>query len=169
MKIKSKDNWIVDHVVHLSKLVKCILRARRAGLLRLSKAETPMRLECLSGKCGLCCAVLGGQVVVKPSEAPFLPRQHLEKQGSAIVIEGNHGACALLKDNACSCYAHRPRGCHEYPWYNVNGNLYYDRGCPGIKFDYDERPNPSELTQIMEYFTTFSPIRSFICVVLRKW
>src|SRR6266478_8845388 len=157
---QTEDNHITGHLIHLFKLVKCVLRARRAGLLRLRRAKTPMRLECLAGKCGLCCSVMGGQVVVKPSEVPFLPSQHLEKQGSAIVIMGGHGVCSLLKDNACSCYPNRPKGCREYPWYNVNGRLYYDRGCPGMKFDNDSRPNPDELTPIAEYFTTFSLIRS---------
>lgn len=40
-------------------LLQIIFHARKKGLLRIRKADRPVRLECIGGDCGLCCEVLG--------------------------------------------------------------------------------------------------------------
>ena len=69
-----------------------------------------------------------------------------------LLHQGQGTACCLLKDGLCSIYAHRPRGCIEYPWYNIGGRLYYDQGCPGIRHDRDERPNAADIGPFENFF-----------------
>lgn len=122
------------------RLFQIIFNARRKGLLRLRKADVPIRLDCIGGECGLCCEVLGSGVVVTEEEAAKLSENSVVRSGKDIKLRSTGYACALLKDKACSCYIQRPQGCREYPWYQIDGQLYYDAGCPGMKLDRDERP-----------------------------
>ena len=59
--------------------------------------------------------------------------------------------CALLQGNQCSAYPLRPRGCREYPFYNVGGELYYDAGCPGFRDGIGALPDPHELRPVEAY------------------
>jgi Fe-S-cluster containining protein len=122
------------------RLFQIIIHARKKGLLRLRKADHPVRLDCIGGACGLCCEVLGAGVVVIEEEAVKVGERSVVRFGKEIKLKSNGFACALLKDKACSCYAERPQGCREYPWYRMDEQLYYDSGCPGMKHDHDERP-----------------------------
>lgn len=122
------------------RLIRIIFYARKKGLLHLRKADAPIRLDCIGGECGLCCDVLGGGVVVTEEDALKIGEPSLVRSGKSIKLKSNGFACALLKDKACSCYSARPQGCREYPWYRIDGQLYYDSGCPGMKHDRDERP-----------------------------
>lgn len=135
-------------------LLSAIYRARRKGLLRLKAASNPIRLQCLGSDCGLCCEVTGGGVVVDPSARKVIPSRLVEEHSDgSTVLKSCGGVCAALVDKKCSIYDLRPSGCREYPWYNVDGDLYYDAGCPGMLFDRDERPRPQTLTPIQQYFS----------------
>lgn len=79
------------------------------------------------------------------------------------------GTCCLLKDKLCTSYDQRPRGCHEYPWYNVGGQLYYDKGCPGIVFDADGRPAVSKVSFIEQYIPVPALARSILTTIFRIW
>lgn len=124
----------------LFQLIRIILHARKKGLLYLRRADKTIRLDCIGGECGLCCEVLGGGVVVTEDEAIKISEHSVVRSGKDIKLKSNGYACTLLKGKACSLYMQRPQGCREYPWYRVDGQLYYDAGCPGMKNDRDERP-----------------------------
>ncbi|MBL7994979.1 YkgJ family cysteine cluster protein [bacterium] len=146
-------------------LVRIILHARKKGLLHLRKANAPIRLECIGGECGLCCEVLGGGVVVTEEESVKLGEPSIVRSGRDIKLKSDGFACALLKDKACSCYAVRPQGCHEYPWYQIDGQLFYDAGCPGMKTDKDERP----AAHTIKPFNSYLPgLPNFLRRIIRK-
>lgn len=128
------------------RLLQIIFHARAKGLLRLRRADKSIRLDCIGGACGLCCEVLGAGVVVNEKEAEQLGDDAVSRSDKFIVLRSEGYSCALLKNKACSCYDKRPQGCSEYPWYRIDGQLYYDSGCPGIKFDRDERPSIDTIT-----------------------
>jgi Fe-S-cluster containining protein len=147
-----------------------IVFIRWHGLLRLRPATAPVRLECLGAECGKCCNLMGGEVVVTPSEAPLLSKHLVQISQSTSVIEGNGCTCSLLVNGLCSKYDSRPKGCREYPWYNVNGALYYDAGCPGIKYDYDDRPKISTITSIENYYGILpKTIRRVVIKLMNVW
>jgi sodium/pantothenate symporter len=133
-------------------LVTSILKARLRGLYRLVPAAAPARLVCLKDKCAKCCKVIGTPVVT-PREAGRIGRDLLMAEGGAVFVRSEEGKCVLLKDGLCSIYPGRPAGCREYPWYNIDGELYYDRGCPGVQYDRDERPPVGEI----QNFENFLP------------
>ena len=158
-----------QEMLHFGGLLLCLFRSRRVGLLRLTPASTKVRLECLGGQCGLCCSVMGGEVVVSSKEACAFSPSSLVIQGSHIKLSGQRGMCSQLRDKSCHCYEIRPRGCREYPWYNIDGALFFDRGCPGIKFDLDGRPDPKDITPIDSYFKTSNAIRQIMKAVMKRW
>lgn len=133
------------------RLLQIIFHARTKGLLRLRKADKAVRLDCIGGECGLCCEVLGAGVVVSEKEAEQLGDDAVSRSDKFIVLRSEGYSCALLKNKTCSCYMNRPQGCREYPWYRIGGQLYYDSGCPGIKFDRDERPSVDTITPFERY------------------
>lgn len=133
------------------RLLQIIFHARKKGLLRIRKADRPVRLECIGGACGLCCEVLGAGVVVIEEEARHLGESAVVRSGHHIALRSNGYSCALLKNKACTCYDKRPQGCHEYPWYSIDGQLYFDAGCPGMKFDRDGRPPVDTITPFTRY------------------
>lgn len=147
-----------------------LLRARKAGLLRLRAAQKPIRFECLGARCRRCCSVMGGGIILRSEgEANLLPAESVECVDRTWRIKDERGVCTLLKGGRCVCYQSRPKGCQEYPWYNISGNLYYDRGCPGMKTDGDNRPDIAGIAPI----ETYLPLRKWIlglCVLLmRQW
>ncbi len=137
--------------------------------MKLRKANRPTRLICNAGECGLCCQVTGGGVVVTKQEAKELPSEAIEKCGNHLVLKSLDGQCNQLIDYACGCYAVRPQGCREYPWYNIDGDLYYDSGCPGILHDRDGRPATKEIASIDNYFSTTPFWRNFLISILKLW
>lgn len=139
-------------------IIQTILHARKKGLLFLKKANHPARLECLGGDCGLCCEVLGSGVSVNEEEAKIIGEKFIVRTGNVTVLKSHESTCCLLKDKFCSRYGERPQGCREYPWYNVNGELYYDSGCPGMKYDRDERPSVRSLKPLENYLPGFPKI-----------
>jgi Fe-S-cluster containining protein len=132
-------------------LLKAVIRARRTGLLHLKPADRPLRLDCLMSDCVKCCRNLGSPVVTA-AEACKIDADFLEKSGDSVFIKSQNCACCLLKEGLCSIYARRPRGCAEYPWYNIDGRLYYDAGCPGIRDDRDERPDVAQIQPFENFF-----------------
>ena len=139
-------NWtMVKH------LLQTILRARRKGLLFLKRADHSIGLECLGGDCGLCCDILGSGVTANEAEARTLGEEFIVKTGGLFILKSSGSACCLLKDKFCSRYNDRPKGCREYPWYNIDGQLYYDSGCPGITRDRDDRPAARSLNPFEKY------------------
>lgn len=147
-----------------------ILRARRAGLVRLRAADRPMRIECLGAACGLCCSVMGGGVVVQDHhDANRLPSTALGKCRTGSVLSSNEGACTFYKSGMCSVYQQRPRGCREYPWYNIDGRLYYDKGCPGVRFDTEGRPPVWTIAAVEKYFPFSGWVQRLLKLILRVW
>ncbi len=148
-------NWI---------LVKSIATARRRGLYRLRPADVPARLVCLKDKCAICCKSIGTPVVTD-AEAERIGADILMKDDNAMFIKSEDCTCSLLKNGLCSIYPVRPKGCREYPWYNIGGKLYYDAGCPGMKYDIDERPDVGDI-QPFENFLPNTP--QFIVRLIKK-
>lgn len=132
-------------------LIKAVFKARRNGLLRLTAADKPVRLDCLADKCALCCKTLGSPVVTE-QEAENLDCTSIVKTKHGMFIKSKGSVCSLLKEGLCSCYPNRPKGCREYPWYNIDGQLYYDIGCPGIKYDKDQRPAVNDIQPFENFF-----------------
>ena len=132
-------------------LIKAVIKARRNGLLHLVPAAEPTYLDCLADKCALCCKTLGSPVVTK-AEAEKIDPAVIEKEKQRMFIKSKRSICCLLDEGLCSIYADRPRGCREYPWYNVDGRLYYDAGCPGIKHDRDERTKADGIQPFENFF-----------------
>ncbi len=132
-------------------LRRAIVKARKSGLLRLVPAAGPVRLDCLAEKCAKCCTNLGTPAVT-PAEAEKIGYKFIQKDKNRMYVRSKDGLCCLLKNGLCSRYWCRPRGCREYPWYNINGRLYYDSGCPGIKHDKDQRPDISDIQPFENYF-----------------
>jgi Fe-S-cluster containining protein len=147
-------NWV---------LIKAVIKAKKAGLLQLKRADGAVRFECLASKCARCCRLLGSPVVSE-KEAEKIDRQYILKNKYGMFIQSEGCVCCLLKDNLCSIYANRPKGCKEYPWYNIDGQLYYDSGCPGIKSDGDNRPD----VKTIEPFENFFPKSSWFVLRLIK-
>ncbi len=137
-------------------LIKAVIKARRHGLLRLVPATEATRLDCLKDACMKCCMNLGSPVVT-PGEAEHIDEQFIDARDGAMFIKSNHSVCCLLDEGLCTIYANRPRGCIEYPWYNIDGRLYYDSGCPGIKFDKDQRPDINDIGPFENFFPLTSP------------
>ncbi|MFH1371839.1 MAG: YkgJ family cysteine cluster protein [Planctomycetota bacterium] len=140
--ISANVNWI---------LIKSVIKARRNGLYHFKLLTGPVRLACLKDKCAKCCKVIGTPVVT-PEEAEKIGSAALMTDKRATFIKSDGCACILLKNGLCSIYPHRPKGCREYPWYNIDGHFYYDSGCPGLKFDIDERPDVNEIQPFNNFF-----------------
>lgn len=132
-------------------LIRAVYKARRNGLLRLRPATGPTRLDCLREAWARCCLNLGSPAVTE-EEAQHIDAAAVVRTAAGCFIRARGTACCLLKDGLCSIYAHRPRGCIEYPWYNIGGRLYYDQGCPGIRHDRDERPNAADIGPFENFF-----------------
>ena len=153
----------------LRQLLSSIFRARKAGLLRIRPAPDIVRLECIGGVCGLCCATMGGGITVSKHEATALPKDAVTQQGENLFLKSHCGSCVLLESRMCSAYSARPKGCREYPWYNIEGRLHYDSGCPGIHFDRDERPCVVSLTPIEAYFPISRFLQRLLIGLIRHW
>ncbi len=139
-------------------LIKAVIKARRHGLLRLVPATETTRLDCLKDACGKCCMNLGSPVVT-PGEAAHIDEQFIDAKDGVMFIKSNNSVCCLLDEGLCTIYANRPRGCVEYPWYNIDGRLYYDSGCPGIKHDTDQRPAAKDIQPFENFFAgTSKPV-----------
>lgn len=132
-------------------LIKAVIRSRKAGLLHIRPANKIIRLDCLADKCAICCKTLGGPMVTK-SEAEIIGPDSIMKSAHGSFIKSVDSVCSLLENGLCSCYPDRPKGCHEYPWYNIDGQLYYDVGCPGMKSDEDGRPEAKEIQPFHNFF-----------------
>ena len=154
--MKHSDNvsWI---------LLKSVFRARKQGLYRIVPADKPMRLDCLMDKCAICCEAIGTPVITD-DEAKRIGEEKVIKTDDAIFMRSMDCACPFLEKGICSIHKIRPNSCREYPWYNIGGRLYYDKGCPGVKYDRDERPN----VQDIEPFERFFPKRKGFVVWLVK-
>ena len=151
------------------KLVKRLLKARRAGLIRLRVASKPTRLECPGGECSLCCEILGGTHVEQDELPPLVDAGMIVEEDGIARLRCNGSCCAIVGNKKCTLYDYRPKGCREYPWYNFKGKLYYDTGCPGIRHDYDEHPDPETLRPVEAYFLTAKPIQKFLLWLIRHW
>ena len=132
-------------------LIKSVLKGRRNGLYRFRPPTGPVRLVCLKDNCAKCCKVIGTPVVT-PEEAERIGSAVLMTDKGAKFVKSDGCVCILLKNSLCSIYPRRPRGCREYPWYNIDGRFYYDSGCPGLKFDIDELPDVNEIQPFDNFF-----------------
>ncbi len=150
--------------------IRTVLGARRHGLLRLRKVRGPVRLDCLGKACGRCCDLLGGAEVQASEAEPLRTLDAIQNVPTGLRLKCIGTRCILLRDNLCAAYGIRPRACTEYPWYNVNGMLYYDAGCPGIRHDIDGHPQAATLVPASNYFTMFPrPLRPLALRLLTLW
>jgi len=131
--------------------IRAVIKARRNGLLRLVPATKPTRVDCLADRCAKCCRTLGAPVI-SPEEADRIGHQWILKNKCGMFVKLTDHVCCLLKNGLCLLYSDRPKGCREYPWYNIDGQLYYDSGCPGIKHDKDEHPDISDIQPFENFF-----------------
>jgi Fe-S-cluster containining protein len=136
-------------------LIKAVFNARRKGLLHLRPATEPIRLDCLAAKCAKCCINLGSPVVSE-QEAEKIDAEKIFEYKNAKFIKSENCTCCLLENNLCSIYPDRPSGCREYPFYNIDGRLYYDAGCPGLKTDIDSRPDINQIKPFERFFPNSS-------------
>jgi Fe-S-cluster containining protein len=144
-------------------LIKAIIRSRKAGLLHLRPADKMMRLDCLADKCAKCCKTLGGPMATK-AETEIIGSASIMKAAHGSFIKSDGSVCSLLEKGLCSRYPDRPKGCCEYPWYNLNGQLFYDSGCPGIKLDEDGRPDVKEVQPFKNFFPGLPKILVWLIV-----
>ncbi len=133
-------------------LIKAVIKARREGLLRLVPATSATRLDCLMDKCAKCCTALGTPVVTSAEAEKIADESLIKDKYGRIFTKSENSVCCLLRDGLCSIYSVRPKGCREYPWYNIDSRLYYDSGCPGIKHDLDERPRTGDIMPFEDFF-----------------
>lgn len=151
------------------KLLRAILRARCAGLLRLRPVVGPTRVECPPGKCGLCCQVMEG-VTVRSDEVRSQSPLKIIQTGSTATLAWTKNGCFHLAERSCSVYQDRPAACKDYPWYRVGQMLYVDTGCPGIRHDGDERPEPGAIVPVHFYLSGLPPsLQAFALWVLSRW
>jgi Fe-S-cluster containining protein len=151
-------------------LLRVILSARGAGLLRLRRANKPMRLDCKGGECGLCCVMFGREVILTEHEARDVPPELVElRANKTLAVKSCGSACAALRNKTCTIYNQRPHGCREYPFYNIEGELYFDQGCPGMKFDRDGRPAVKSLSSVQSYFPIHRILQRLLISLLRLW
>ena len=156
-------------MVEIGVFIARVINARARGLLRLRPADGPTRLECLREHCGLCCSTLGG-TRVEVNELPDLVQiGAVEVRDGELCLRRLGPRCVLLDGSGCSAYEHRPKGCREYPWYNVGGQIFIDKGCPGIRHDWDERPDPNSLRLIEEYYPLPRVLQRLLLWVIRSW
>jgi len=90
--------------------------------------------------------------MVTEDEAEIIGSDSIMKAAHGSFIKSEESACSLLENGLCSRYPDRPKGCCEYPWYNVDGQLYYDVGCPGMKNDDDGRPDVEDIQPFEKFF-----------------
>lgn len=92
---------------------------------------------CLPG-CGFCCTF---PAAVTPEERKRLQARGAgaavqEKRGAlSLKLQGGCGACALLKDRACTAYEARPSPCRFFPYHVYFGRhteVYVDYSCRGV-------------------------------------
>jgi Fe-S-cluster containining protein len=137
-------------------LARRILNARFSGLLRLRPAPNNIYLDCLKEKCPRnCCSNLEGAFVSESEAAPLIRLQALKKSDNGYELRSCNGECVLLKSGLCSAYESRPQSCKDYPWYNIGGKLFIDRGCPGLQLGKDGRPSTETLQPSSHYFGRF--------------
>lgn len=139
-------------------LVKAIWRTRKAGLLRLRPAVGTLSFQCLGASCSLCCKVTGGGVVATQTGC-----------GRAALMPSSGGVCSMLSAGRCTIHASRPQGCREYPWYNVDGSLYFDSGCPGVRSKGDQRPDVLTIAPFESYFALPAWLQGLLKRVVRVW
>jgi Na+/proline symporter/Fe-S-cluster containining protein len=135
-------NWI---------LITSVIKARAAGLYRIVPADKPIRLDCLMDKCSVCCNSIGTPVITD-AEAKTIGPDSIMTDKDASFVKSTGCICKFLAQGLCSIHTTRPKACREYPWYNIGGKLYYDSGCPGVKFDKDERPDVNEIQPFENFF-----------------
>ena len=145
-------------------LIKSVIKARRQGLYRFVGANEATRLDCLKDKCAICCTSIGTPVVTS-QEADRIGTKPIVTNKDSMFIRSSNCVCSLLENGLCSIHTARPKGCREYPWYNIQGYLYYDAGCPGIKHDLDERPNASDIQPFENFFPS---LPKFIIWLIKK-
>lgn len=149
------------------RLLKKILNARTHGLLRLRPAGQPLALNCLRELCPRPCCKLLGPPSLLGDEANVFPEQLIDKTGDNVRLTScQSGGCVLFKAGNCQRYSHRPQGCHEYPWYRLGDELYYDAGCPGVVEGVEGRPQVSGIREFSTYLSSVS--RSFRWLI-RFW
>jgi Fe-S-cluster containining protein len=139
--------------------VTALARTRRSGLMRIRPAEAPLSFSCLGAACGLCCEVTGGGVIDARSRSC----------GRTKIMQASGGRCANLEKGGCAIYASRPKGCREYPWYNIDGQLHFDAGCPGMSRGADSRPEPDSIAPIEDYFALPRWLRAFAVWLVQRW
>lgn len=145
-------------------LIMAIIRAKRKGLLRLTEVTEPVNFICLADKCAKCCKTIGSPVVT-PHEAEKIDPGSIVKDKKGMFIRSKNGVCCMLEKGLCSIYPVRPSGCREYPWYNIDGKLYYDSGCPGMGYQTNDHP---EIDQIQPFENFFPDMPKFAVRIIKK-
>lgn len=150
-------------------IIRSIIFARRHGLLRLRKASSNVALECIGGQCGLCCSVMGKTILVDSQDEDRIPAEEIITKNDLKFLRSNGQVCACLENRACRIYNVRPKGCREYPWYNINGVLYYDKGCPGIKLVSGSQPEVENMQSIVKYLPFGKVLQKGIILLFKIW
>lgn len=171
--MKTRLNAAIRSVGGFFVLAYQIVRGRKRGLLRLRRvnSRSSFTFECQGAECALCCIVLGSPSVA-PEEKPLLPESELSYDVQrGLVIRSKGGQCRLLKDGLCSCYEVRPHGCAQYPWYNINSELFVDIGCPGVHRGGKSDVHVQSISPAEEFFALSKSSRLWTVLVgiLKRW
>jgi Fe-S-cluster containining protein len=112
---------------------------------------------------------MGEGIAIGPDDLAVLPAEAIDRSGATPVLKCRGSACAQLLSGACAIYPQRPRSCHEYPWYNFAGKVYYDAGCPGIQHDIDERPTARTISDMRRFFGFSKTLTRAFLLLARMW
>jgi Fe-S-cluster containining protein len=152
---------MIENIREFFFLFKLFIRASIRGLLKLKKDNDKVYLECLEGKCAKCCKTFNliyinnNELKSKKSD---LMLKFLNKKA---YIKGTHQGCSYLSnDGTCSIYDNRPNVCRSYPWYKIDGDIFYDSGCPGIKYCSDGKQKRRDdcLDDILNTTKIYKPV-----------
>lgn len=137
-------------------LLKLVYRARSIGLLHLSPVSDQERIKlvCQRESCGLCCSHLGSPYTDSADSVQVAVQGWgADRQAQGLSADSFCGGCKLHLKGICSVYKERPQACREYPWYNVDGKVYVDRGCPGLRYDARDVPDVSQVRPAARFFS----------------
>ena len=135
------------------RLLARIAVLRRSGFLKFRKANEPIRLVCMEERCPKPCCRFLGPPEITVSEGSLIGMEYVNRKADAYHLKSAEcgGCCRWSASGQCLSYHMRPQACKDYPWYNIEGQLFYDAGCPGLIFGVDGRPNVQEVRSFRFY------------------
>lgn len=130
---KKKSNNLTAKKKRLHYLNKIIQNEHKNGFLQLASVNNQIKFKCL--RCGRCCRLAQIFLLNEDLKTKIL-KKNVETWNSFFKLTRKYDTCVFLekRDGICSCsvYDKRPLCCQCYPFFIINGSLYYDTTCPGV-------------------------------------